>query len=77
MTDELDALGAELSGAALTDRRRVFIDGLGKGSLVYVPRYRQRCLVHKVDRVKREVVVKLGSMKMRVSFDEVTTYEAL
>jgi len=77
LEQELDALGAELSGAALTDRRRVFIDGLGKGSLVYVPRYRQRCLVHKVDRVKREVVVKLGSMKMRVSFDEVTTYEAL
>ena len=74
---ELERLEAELSGAALTDRRKAFIDTLGKGSLVYVPRYRQRCVVHKVDQSKREVVVKLGSMKMRVSFDEVTMYESI
>ena len=77
MREALGALEADLTGAALSDRRQEFLDSLAKGSLVYVPRYRQRLMVHKVDRDKREVVVKLGSMKMRVSMDEVTLYESI
>ena len=77
MEETLDTLESELSGATLTERRAAFIAGLGKGSLVYLPRYRQRVLVHKVDREKRQVVAKLGSMKVKVSFDEVTPYESL
>ncbi|MCB9906389.1 MAG: hypothetical protein H6830_01590 [Planctomycetes bacterium] len=73
----LDQLSADLSGATLTDRRQSFIQSLGKGSLVYLPRYRQRVMVHKVDRDRRIVVCKLGSMKIQVPFDEVTPYEAL
>ncbi|MEZ6020413.1 MAG: hypothetical protein R3F17_10015 [Planctomycetota bacterium] len=73
----LDQLAADLSGATLTDRRAAFLQGLGKGSLVYLPRYRQRVMVHKVDREKRIVVCKLGSMKVQVAFDEVTPYESL
>ena len=45
--------------------------------MVYLPRYRQRVMVHKVDRDKRQVVCKLGSMKVQVTFDEVTPYESL
>ncbi|MFT4539083.1 MAG: DNA mismatch repair protein MutS2 [Planctomycetota bacterium] len=73
----LNALDAELGGAALSDRRQEFLDSLQKGSMVYVPRYRQRLLVQKVDRAKGLVTVKLGGMKMRVALDEVTLYESL
>jgi hypothetical protein len=77
MEEVLDRLQADLSGASLTDRRRTFLAGLGKGSLVYLPRYRKRVLVHKLDREREEVVCKLGAMKVRVPFDEVTPYESL
>jgi DNA mismatch repair protein MutS2 len=66
-----------LTQASITERRRAFLDGLDKGELVYIPRYRQRCVVKKVDRDKREVTVKLGSMNLTVPFDEVTWYESL
>jgi hypothetical protein len=77
MGGALGAVDADLGGASLTERRAAFLDGLAKGKLVFVPRYRQRCLVHKVDRERREVTVRLGSMKATVAFDEVTWYEAL
>lgn len=77
MEETLDRLTSELSGATLTERREAFIQSLGKGSLVYLPRYRQRVLVHKVNHEKRELTAKLGSMKVKVSFDEVTPYESL
>ncbi|MEM9802173.1 MAG: hypothetical protein AAGA20_17745, partial [Planctomycetota bacterium] len=77
MEETLERLADDLGGATLTERREAFLAGLGKGSLVYLPRYRQRVLVHKIDREKRQVVAKLGSMKVKVSFDEVTPYESL
>jgi len=77
MEETLDQLDAELTGASLSERREAFIAGLKKGSLVYLPRYRQRVLVHKVDRERRQVIAKLGSMKVKVSYDEVTPYESL
>ncbi|MFT7678357.1 MAG: hypothetical protein ACI8QC_002343, partial [Planctomycetota bacterium] len=58
-------------------RRTAFLDTIKKGSLVYLPRYRQRVLVHKLNREKREVTCKLGSMKVTVTFDEITPYESL
>jgi DNA mismatch repair protein MutS2 len=77
MAERLDALELHLSGDALGERRQAFLESLGKGKLVYLPRYKKRVLVHKVDRNKREVMVKLGSMTMRVPFEEVTWYESL
>lgn len=71
------ALRDALLGASLTERRKAFLDGLKKGDLVYLPRYRRRAPVHRLDREKREVAVKLGSMKLRLPFDEVTWYESL
>ncbi len=73
----LDELEADLTGASLSERRQAFLSSLRKGSLVYLPRYRQRVLVHKVNGAKREVVCKLGNMKLRVTFEEVTPYESL
>ena len=68
---------AAVGGASLTQRRQAFLDSMKKGDLVYLPRYKQRCPVHKVKRDSQEVVVKLGQMKLTVGFDEVTLYESL
>jgi DNA mismatch repair protein MutS2 len=75
MDEILSALDHELSGSALSDRRQAFLDGLSKGSFVFLPRYRQRVAVQRVDRANREITVQLGKMTMRVSFDEVASYE--
>jgi DNA mismatch repair protein MutS2 len=72
----VEELDGELSGAALSDRRALFLAGLTKGSYVYLPRYRQRVAVQKVDAKRREIKVLLGGMSMTVSFDEVTAYES-
>jgi len=77
MRERLDALHRHLSGATLTERRQRFLASLAKGTFVYLPRYRQRCIVHKVDKARRLVTARLGSMKVQVSFDEVTWYESL
>ncbi|MFT7484618.1 MAG: DNA mismatch repair protein MutS2 [Candidatus Paceibacteria bacterium] len=73
----LDDLDNALGGASLTQRRSSFLDSMKKGDLVYLPRYKQRCSVHKVRKDIQEVVVKLGQMKLTVSFDEVTLYDSL
>ena len=77
MREALDHVEAELGGASLSDRRQAFLDSLHKGLYVFLPRYKKRVIVQKVDKNKRELVVKLGAMNMRVSFDEVTSYEAI
>jgi DNA mismatch repair protein MutS2 len=75
--ERLALLERDLTGAALSDRRAAFLDGLAKGKLVYLPRYRQRVVVQRVDRTKRAITVQLGAMKMSVPFEEVTWYESL
>jgi DNA mismatch repair protein MutS2 len=77
LRDALARAGAALTRASLTERRQTFLEHLDKGQLVYIPRYRQRCPVRKVDRAKRTVVVRLGGMDLTVPFDEVTWYESL
>jgi len=77
LEEELGALEAELTGTALNDRRAAFLAGLRKESFVYLPRYRQRVPVLKVDHDKRELTVRLGAMTLTVTFDEVASYESL
>lgn len=77
MRAALDEIDRALSRASLTDRRKAFLDALDKGQLVYIPRYRQRCSVKKVERDKRSVTVKLGSMNLAVPFDEITWCEGV
>ncbi len=72
----LEQAKRELSGASLTDRRQGFLDSLDKNRFVYVPRLKKRVVIAKVDRNKRELSVRLGSMLVQVSFDEVTSSEA-
>lgn len=68
---------SELGGASLSERRQLFLDSLHKGQFVFLPRYKKRCIIQKVHKSKRELLVKIGGMNMRVSFDEATSYEAL
>jgi len=77
LAPQLDGLDAALAGASLTDRRRAFLDGLKKGAFVWVPRFRKRCTVTRIQREKRELVVRLGRHEMTVPFDDVTFYESL
>ena len=77
MRELLEQADRELSGAALSERRKTFLAGLAKGQLVYVPRYRQRCIVRRVDRPRERVRVIVGKLTVEVPFDEVTWYDAL
>jgi DNA mismatch repair protein MutS2 len=76
MRAALERADAQLSGAALSEKRRAFLDGLKKGSLVFIPRYKQRCVIVKVDRARGSVNVRLGAATLSVPFDEVTWYGA-
>ena len=75
LREALDQAEAELSGAALSERRKAFLGGLAKGQLVYVPRYRQRCVVQRVDRTRQLLRVLAGKLTVEVPFDEVTWYD--
>ena len=45
---------------------------LKKGDIVFLPRWRRTCQVHKVDKVKESVVVDYGNVKMEVPFEDVS-----
>lgn len=77
LRSRLDEADRELSGAALSERRKAFLDSLAKGQLVYVPRYRQRCVIQRLDRAKERLKVSVGKLAVELSFDEVTWYDAL
>lgn len=76
LEETLGAIEGELTGKALGERRATFLASLKKGSFIYLPRYKQRVPIHKIDHEKREVTVKLGSMTLSVPFDEVTSFES-
>jgi DNA mismatch repair protein MutS2 len=77
LREALERTEMALTRASLTERRKAFLEALDKGQMVYIPRYRQRCQVRKVDRAARKLTVKLGGMDLAVTFDEVTWYESL
>ncbi len=68
----LEGLDAELDGAALSERRRQFLAGLERGQLVFVPRYRRRCVVRRVHRDQRRLRVQLDKTTLDLGFDDVT-----
>lgn len=79
--EEVEALlaGIEeaLGVASLTDRRREFLDGLKKGGLVWLPRFKKRCRITRIWRDKRRLEVQLGKRAMTVEFDDITFYDSL
>jgi len=76
MDEALRVLDAEITGAALSERRARFLAGLKKGSWVYLPRFRRRVPVLRVDRRARMVTVHLGAARLEVSFDELEFRDA-
>jgi hypothetical protein len=75
LREALDGVDRDLSGAALSERRKAFLAGLKKGGLVYIPRYKQRCVITKVERDRQSLSVRLGNATLSVTFDEVTWQE--
>ncbi len=73
----LAELDRTLTGASLTERRQAFLRELRKGVYVWLPRYKKRCVVSRVDRQRQQVRVRLGAMTVEVPFDDVTWYENL
>ncbi len=66
-----------LKQAALHRRRMAFCHALKKGDQVFLPRWRRLCVVHKVDRVREQVVVDYGNVKMDVPFEDVSWLQPL
>ncbi|HZT55918.1 MAG TPA: hypothetical protein VFA35_06810, partial [Burkholderiaceae bacterium] len=63
--------------AGMHRRRMKFCNELKKGDMVFLPRWRRLCQVHKVDRVKESVVVDYGNVKMEVPFEDVSWLQPL
>jgi len=73
----LDELERVLSGAAWSERRQAYLDGLSKGQFVYLPRLQKRCVIAKIDKKREQVTVRMGKVPVVVTFDELTAYEGL
>lgn len=74
---EVASLRGALDGAMLSQGRAAFLENLRKGEFVFVPKLKRRVLVHKVDRTRGRVVVKLGNQRVTFDFDDVSRFEAL
>jgi len=61
-----------LQDAALHRRRMAFCHRLKKGDQVYLPRWGRLCAVRKVDKVREQVTVDYGKVRMDVPFEDVS-----
>ena len=68
---------AALESTSLGAKREQFIKKLNAGDWVYVPKFRQRCVVRRVDHKREEIHVQVGAIAMQLGFAEVTWYETL
>jgi DNA mismatch repair protein MutS2 len=73
----LALLDGLLSRSSLGRRREQFVGELKKGFVVYVPRFRRRGDVLKIDRKRRLLTVKLGDLTLELPFDEVSWLQPL
>ena len=68
-------LRALLHDDILNQRWLAFVKGLKKGDRVYVPRFRERLLVIRVERKRERVKVRHGSMEVELPYRELTWVE--
>jgi len=61
--------------SSLSTRRSSYLAGLKKGDAVFLPRYREHCLVRKVDLAKEMVTVLYRQLPVELAFDEVALPE--
>jgi DNA mismatch repair protein MutS2 len=66
-----------LTRSSLGRRREKYVAEIRKGHFVYVPRFRRRGEVVRVDRRRRMFGVRLGDLTMEVGFDEVSWLQPL
>ncbi len=66
-----------LKRAAVHRRRMAFCHGLKKGDQVFLPRWRRLCAVHRVDKVREQVTVDYGNVKVDVPFEDVSWVQPL
>ena len=57
--------------SSLTQRRNAYIQGLRRDDLVYLPRYRERCRVRRIDRGRRVLKVLYKALELEIPFSEV------
>ena len=76
----VDALSEELSrllvGTPLGEKREAFARSLKKDDEVYVPKFRERAKVKKIDKGGRSLIVLLNGIRTEISFDDVSWLEA-
>ena len=66
-----------LKSAALHRRRMAFCHQLKKGDEVFLPRWGRVCAVRKVDKVREQVTVDYGKVRMEVPFEDVSWLQPL
>jgi DNA mismatch repair protein MutS2 len=71
-----EAVDSLLAGTPLGARREAFARSLKKEDDVYVPKFRERARVKKVDRGGRVVTVLLNGISMEIGFDDISWIEA-
>ena len=66
------AIAETLRSTPLAIKRREYALHLKKGEYVYVPKFRCRCLVKRVDKKRERIIVMMGSVETEVPFDDLT-----
>ena len=66
-----------LAGSSLGRRRDLYLETVKKGHMVYLPRYRRRCKVLKVDRKRRQLALEMGGLRVEVPFEDVSWLQPL
>jgi DNA mismatch repair protein MutS2 len=73
LSEEVDRL---LVGTPLGEKREAFARALKKDDEVYVPKFRERATVKKIDKGGRSLIVLLNGIRTEISFDDVSWLEA-
>ena len=73
----LEGLATHLGGESLGDRRSAFFDGLHKGDTVYLPRFKKRASVLKLDKKRQRATVRMGRQTLELKFEELSAFESL
>ena len=73
----LKLLDGLLSRTSLGRRRDKFLEGVKKGQMVYVPRFRRSCKVRRIDRKKRMLSLDLGGVSLDLPFHDVSWLQPL
>lgn len=66
-----------LQRSSLGRRREKYLEGVKKGHMVYVPRFRRRCEAKKIDRKRRTIGVEIGGIRMDLPFDDISWLQPL